>query len=443
MFLSISAVALCCGLLITVSSLFNSFIDEIKNSTKEQIGDVTLYGPFSSKINNYEKLVEMLEDCGAVEGAAGVLNSQGLLLIGKGNVRAVSIMGIEPWAREKISTWGGTLLRQAPGVDAGDGGDISFAVPGREDDSTGGFVGIGLLNVGKGAGGYDRQEAMGYIGAPMILTTGTFGGGAMSGAASRSDLKARSFRFYVSDVLETGINELDGSFIFVPIGVLSEKIYGSDEALADTIQIRLAEGFAGPEKIETAAAMIRGIWESFAREHTDIDEYLIRSARVETSSEMQRVMIGEYQKQLAVLMAIFGMISAGVVMLIGCIFYMIVVTKSRDIAIIKSCGMGFGSTMGVFVVFGAVIGFIGAAVGAGLGVVIVKNINTLEDLASGVLGRQLWQGGTYMFDKIPGEVDYAALGWIFAAAVIAAVLGAVIPATGAARVEPVKILRYE
>jgi ABC-type antimicrobial peptide transport system permease subunit len=48
-----------------------------------------------------------------------------------------------------------------------------------------------------------------------------------------------------------------------------------------------------------------------------------------------------------------------------------------------------------------------------------------------------------MFTQIPNTVNWSAVGWISAAGVLAAVLGALIPAIAAARVKPVEILRYE
>ena len=48
-----------------------------------------------------------------------------------------------------------------------------------------------------------------------------------------------------------------------------------------------------------------------------------------------------------------------------------------------------------------------------------------------------------MFSKIPNEIDWSLALIIVLSAVIAAGLGALIPAIIAVRTEPVKILRYE
>ena len=59
------------------------------------------------------------------------------------------------------------------------------------------------------------------------------------------------------------------------------------------------------------------------------------------------------------------------------------------------------------------------------------------------LGLKIWKSSTYMFSRIPNEVDWASVVWIVAAAVVAAGVGALIPAIAAARLKPVEILRYE
>ena len=53
---------------------------------------------------------------------------------------------------------------------------------------------------------------------------------------------------------------------------------------------------------------------------------------------MQARFVAELRKQMGVLLLIFGVVSLSAVLLIFCIFYMIVETRRKDIAIMKSCG---------------------------------------------------------------------------------------------------------
>ena len=91
-FLSIAAVALSVALLIVVASLFGGFIDVFEQSAVEAIGDVVLGPPV--KFSKYEELIERLERVSVVEAATATLSAQGLLHLGKGNVRGVEIWGV-------------------------------------------------------------------------------------------------------------------------------------------------------------------------------------------------------------------------------------------------------------------------------------------------------------------------------------------------------------
>ena len=122
---------------------------------------------------------------------------------------------------------------------------------------------------------------------------------------------------------------------------------------------------------------------------------------------------------------------------------MIVTTKRKDIAVIKSCGMKSTSVAWIFVGFGACVGIIGSGIGVVLGSIITKNVNTIEAWISVVSGLKLWKSSVYMFSKIPNEVNWFWVVPIVLCATAAAAVGALIPAIVAARTKPVEILRYE
>ena len=59
------------------------------------------------------------------------------------------------------------------------------------------------------------------------------------------------------------------------------------------------------------------------------------------------------------------------------------------------------------------------------------------------IGWRMWDPQLYFFEKIPDQVDWVEVAFVGAGAVISSVLGAVIPAVIAARLNPVEALRYE
>jgi len=423
-FLSIAAVALVVSLLIVVASLFTGFIDVFEQSAVKAMGDVVLEPPI--RFAQYPLLIERLEQIRDVEAAAGVLSAQGLLLVGRGNVRAVSIRGIEPGRQDKVTDFQQSLITQSKSS-----GEPSFEVP-DFPGKIGGFVSVGVLTEpDEQTDEYDFASAEQMIGSQVVLTTGT---------VSKEKFIRKVIQFGIADIVFTGVYELDKGFIYLPIGEMQKKLYPDEEGqIASQIQIKLA----GDAEIDSALAQIRGVWSDFADKQLNWSPYLINETTIMTAKELQSIYVAELRKQMRILLFIFGVVDCSVILLIICIFYMIVRLKQKDIAIIKSCGAGSGSVCWIFVAFGFCVGIVGSILGALLGYVVTKNINAIEEFIRRIFGLKLWKSSVYMFSEIPNEINWSwALG-IILIAIGAAVVGTLVPAIVAARTKPVDILRYE
>ena len=437
-FLSIAAVALSAALLIVVSSLFTGFIKVFERSAVETIGDVVLAPPI--KFAKYQVFIERLEQTSVVEAATATVSAPGLLHLGKGNVRAVYIWGIQPGRREKVTGFK-RFLRKQKNLS----GEPSFDVTGFPE-KVGGFVGIGVVaEPDKQTDEYDFGAIEKMIGRHVVLTVGTVIDSGTGEDKSEDLQRGRRFKrkvipFTIADVVFAGNYLTDKSFIYLPIEKLQKTLRpNSKSPLADHIQIKLA----GDAQVDVALAQIRGVWQVFAAEQLGWAPYLIKDTIITTAKQMQSPLVAEFRKQMGILLLIFGVISLSSILLIFCIFYMIVMTRRRDIAIIKSCGTASSSVALIFVGFGVCVGIIGSGLGAILGYIVTKNINTIEEWIRIIFGLKLWKSSVYMFSKIPNEIDWSSALIIVLSAVIAASLGALIPAIIAVRTEPVKILRYE
>ena len=429
-FLSIAAVALSSALLIVVSSLFTGFINAFEQSAVEAVGDVVLVPPV--RFAKYPMLIERLEQTGAVEAATATLSGQGLLHLGGGNVRAVNVWGIEPARRARVTGFKRFLLKQKKSAQ-----EPSFEVTGFPD-RVGGIVGIGVVaKPDEKTDEYDFDSAETIIGKEVILTTGTVietkdGGG--------KRLKRSTVGLTIVDIVFTGVYEFDKKFIYLPIEQLQKVLYPYEDGLiASQIQIKLRPAV----QVENALVQIQDVWQRFAAERLGWSPYLIKQTTITTAKQLQSQYVAEFRKQMGVLLLIFGVISCSVVLLVFCIFYMIIETRQRDIAIIKSCGGTSSSVASIFVGFGACIGIIGSGFGTILGYVVTKNINTVEEWVRIIFGLKLWKSSVYMFSKIPNQTDWASALPIVLLAIIAAISGALIPAIIAVRTKPVNILRYE
>ncbi|MGD0551181.1 MAG: FtsX-like permease family protein [Sedimentisphaerales bacterium] len=436
--LSIAAVALSTALLIVVASLFNGFINAFEQSAVDGMGDVVL-SP-GKNFAGYGELEKRLEDIRQVEAATATLSAQGLLHLGKGNVRAAEIWGIEPAKFGKVTAFDKSLLKTKQVMSAGSG-DIT------------GYVGIGVLaEPNEKTDEYDVNGAERMIGQQFVITTGstslTTSSSTIEGknkepidsTQGRQKFRRKTIQFTMADAVFTGIYYFDSRLVYLPIEQLSRAIFpDSQEPVAGRIQIKLHKG----ADAALAIAQIRGVWKIFASEKLGWEDYDIQATMIETSRQMQSRYIAEIRKQMGVLLLIFGVVSLSAVLLIFCIFYMIVETRRKDIAIMKSCGADSGSIAMIFVGFGAFVGILGTLLGTAAGYVVTKNINEVEGWIRVAFGLKLWKASVYMFSRIPAEVYWQAVWWIVLSAILGAMIGAIIPALSAAITRPVKVLRYE
>jgi len=431
-FLSIAAVTLSVSLLIVVASLFTGFINTFEKAAVETVGDVILIPPMA--LEKYPLLIEQLEQTNSVKAATAMISGYGLLHMGRGNVRAVEVLGIEPAGREKVTGFAKFLRIQGKTT-----GAPSFKVPGSPEE-TGGFVGIGVLSEpDEQTDEYDYDVAEKMLGQSVVLTTGTVTG-QDNDDGKRPIFKRQVAKFPFADIIETGVYQFDSGCVYLPIEKLSKILYPDAKSpVASQILIKLSEN----TNADNALAVIRGVWRSFVQKQLHGDPYLMTSASIHTARQLQSPLIAAYEKQMGILLLIFGVISFGVVLLVFCIFSMIVRLKQKDIAIIKSCGATSSSVAVIFVGFGACVGVVGSGIGTIFGYVITRNINTIENWIRIIFGLKLWKSSVYLFSKIPNEVNWPWVTRIVLMAIIAAAIGTLVPAIVAARTRPVNLLRYE
>ena len=75
--------------------------------------------------------------------------------------------------------------------------------------------------------------------------------------------------------------------------------------------------------------------------------------------------------------------------------------------------------------------------------IIVTYINQIHTFIGWAFGIKIWDPETYAFDIIPNTIDSTTAVVVFAVAILSAVLGAIVPAIRAARLNPVEALRFE
>ncbi|MCF7972247.1 MAG: FtsX-like permease family protein [Phycisphaerae bacterium] len=424
--LSIAAVALSVALLIVVASLFSGFIQAYEQSAEDLIGDVLLQSDVA--FPHYEVLAHKLETLPEVEAAVSVMLTPGLLHVGKGHVRYVQIFGLDETRLNDMPSLKRSLVHRSQDQ------NLSFDVPDHAD-SIGGFVGVGLLTEpNEVTDQYDFDLANESMGDQLALTSGTVDHETQTSQAVAQSPRSRTLKFRVSDIVFAGHSQFDSEAVYLPLSPLYKALYQTDEVKVKRMQIRLAEGADAGAAIE---AMKRQ-WAAFVRE-----QKLSVYCQFYTAKDLQADYMQELNKQMAILLSVFSIVDVGVIFLVFCIFYMIVHLKRKDIGVIKSCGCSSWGVVSIFLGFGMFVGVIGSLFGMGLGYLFTHNINTIEQWIAAAFGLNLWDSSVYLFSQIPNRINWSSAAQISGYAILAASIGALIPAILAGRMQPVDILRYE
>jgi lipoprotein-releasing system permease protein len=164
---------------------------------------------------------------------------------------------------------------------------------------------------------------------------------------------------------------------------------------------------------------------------------------VMTWKDTQAPLLHAIRTEITLLNILLFMIVAVAGFGILAIFFMIVVEKTRDIGILKSLGASKGGIMSIFLAYGFSLGLVGAGVGTGIGILFATHINEIKRFVESMSGQPLFDSSIYFFYKIPTIIEPLTVAAIVAGAVLIAVLASVLPARRAARLHPVRALRYE
>lgn len=249
--------------------------------------------------------------------------------------------------------------------------------------------------------------------------------------------------FRISDIFYSGMYARDNT-VYLPYEEYYRLSFAqSGRVGAHFVKIQIRDG---AEPTSVASAVWR-VWEKFASEELGLEgKAIAESGHVLTRKENLDSLYEFYadlRRQMGILVLMFAVICSVAILLVFCILYVIVVSRQKDIAVVKSCGAGKGAVALIFIGFGGCVGLVGCALGMLFGVVVTRNINALERLVRVVFGLKVWRSSIFMFEKIPNEVCWDSAAWVGLAAVAACMVGAIVPAMTAARTEPVEILRYE
>ncbi|HMV65915.1 MAG TPA: ABC transporter permease [Myxococcota bacterium] len=221
----------------------------------------------------------------------------------------------------------------------------------------------------------------------------------------------KSFR--VAGTFHSGMYEYDTKWVYVTIPAWQELFH--------------REGVTGVEvrvdDVDDAKAIALAIQERlghpyYARHWKSLNQALFEALALEK----------------VVMSLILGMIIMVAGLLIVSNLYTLVLTKRREVAILKAMGASSASIMRVFVLVGAVIGLVGTLVGTALGFALSVGLDHYE---------YPLETDVYFVSSLPVVIQWQDFVVTAIVAFLTCLLSTIYPALRAAWLDPVEGLRYE
>ena len=171
---------------------------------------------------------------------------------------------------------------------------------------------------------------------------------------------------------------------------------------------------------------------------------IARKFRISTWEDKRRTFLRAVwiERRIMGFILFFVILIAG--FLILSILHTTVLSKTKDIGILKSIGGSVGGIMSIFMLNGLLMSTVGAAIGAGIGLLIIKNINAIQDFLERLAGFSLFPKDVYYLDRLPVDKDPAmSILTICVISILVSLIASAYPAWKASRMDAVEALRYE
>jgi lipoprotein-releasing system permease protein len=387
--IAISGLGLAVAVLVVVLSVMNGFEEVLRTRILSLTGHATITGQ-EGPMHNWRDHLQKLQHFPGIAGAAPYIEQQGMLIHGD-HSSGVLLRGIDPGEESHVIDLGSHLLA------------------GRLNELTDGSYRVIL-------GKELADELHVNVGERVVLLVAM-------GDVTPLGVIPRMRAFTVSGILSVGMYEYDRRIAVTDLPDAARLLrFGKD---ITGIRLSLEDMFAAPRISRTAAIAIGGGVEiqDWTEEHANFFRSIAITKRI--FFMILSLMVG---------VAAFNIVSTMV---------MVVKTKRRDIAIMRTFGSSPGSILSIFIVQGSLIGMLGIAAGMLLGVLIAVNMQGLVHGLEGILGFKFLDARVYFMSDLPARVEVMDLVRIGVFAFVLACVSTVYPAVRAARLLPAESLRND
>lgn len=227
----------------------------------------------------------------------------------------------------------------------------------------------------------------------------------------------------IAGIFDVGMYEYNATTIFVPLS-FAQKFFQYQNAISD-IEIMV-------DKIPHIDSVKSEIAASIA-DTLNIMDWTMANEQVISALKIERNVMFLILTMI-IIVAAFNIIS-GLIMLVK--------EKTRNIAILRTIGLGKSSVIKIFIICGSLLGFIGTLIGASLGIAFSLNIEAIRRWLESVSGIALFDPVIYFLTQLPAVLDMESVISVVAMSLILSFLATIYPAYRAAKLMPAEALRYE
>ena len=387
--ISMLGIALGVAALIVVLSVMNGFQTELRTRILGVASHIQITG-ISGELAHWPDIAAQASRHPAVRAAAPYVESQAMFSVDNG-VRGAIVRGIVPDLEERVADFRSHI--KSGSLDALKAGEFGVVLGGELARALRVFVG-------------DRVTLI----APQ-------------GTVTPAGVVPRLKSFRVVGIFEVGMFEYDNGLALIHLDD-AQKLYRMDDTVTG-VRLRLDDLFQAPRIAREISRLISA--DAYLYDWTKSHANFFRAVQIEKN--MMFIILS-----LIVAVAAFNLVSTLV---------MAVTDKQADIAILRTLGARPGSIMTIFVIQGAVVGFIGLGLGVVGGVALALNVDVVVPLIERVLGTQFLDKQVYYISELPSELQWGDVWGVTGISFVLALLATLYPSWRASRVNPAEALRYE
>jgi lipoprotein-releasing system permease protein len=389
-FISIAGVAVGVTALIVVLAVMNGFQDDLRSRILGITSHVVV-GSFNGAFSDYQTLMKEVEKEPGVVAATPFVYAQVMISSGK-NVSGAILRGIDPQTAAKVINIQENMLR-------GNLADLRSEPPSAAGPA--GHPGIIL--------GVELCNNLGIRQGEWVTIISPSGRLTPMGQVPKSKL------FQVVGVIQSGMYEYDNTLAYISL-TAAQQFLGSGDTVSG-IEVRLDDIYRARQIAESLRSRLGLPY--WVRDWMQMNRNLFSALKLE--KVVMFIIL-----TLIILVAAFNIVSS---------LIMLVMEKTRDIAILKAMGATTASIRKIFVMEGFLIGISGTLLGLLGGFILCSLLKKYQFIE---LPRDV-----YYISTLPVKMEALDVGMIALAAIFISLVATLYPSWQAAKLDPAEALRYE